>query len=502
MAKYEIEAPNGQKFEVEGDGTPEQALAYFKENYKPPTAANAGAASFAANTLGTPGTIMKGLINIPGMVAGTALTAAGRPDLAPGIIDVPGTGSDFTAKMTNLANKTGIEGLNPNAPNPEDSTNTAAYNLAARGGFIPGNALPAIGSMLAEKMGGPQWAGVGALAPGAAAKAYNDIRVPALAAEQQRNAVRDETMRRARAEGLVSPTSLSNPSMVGNALESVAGKAAVKQDANLRNSRVVEDIARKEISLPPNTPITVEALNSRRAELSVPYLEASKVSNNAKGYWEMYQNAREQARLAWNEHDRTATRQSLAEAKHFDTQAKLYEGRLMSETQKAKKPQLMDQMREARAEMAKTYNIERALNLGDGSIDPGTLARAYEKGVPLTGGLETIARFALSREGKSVSRAAENVAAPQVSALNVMGAGGLGSAVGYLSNLAGMSGTHAAEAGLAAALAYPALRSGARNLVLSDVYQRQFGQPSYQPAIKPQGALGALLQQGVLAGQQ
>lgn len=502
MAKYEIEAPNGQKFMVEGEGSQEDALAYFKENYKPPTAANAGLMAFGANVLGTPGSILKGLVNLPGMVAGIGATAAGRPDLAPDIVNVPGTGSDFMSLFTKAANKTGIEGLNPNPPRPEDPLNTAAYNLTARGGFMPGSVLPAASSMLAEKIGGPEWAGVGAMLPSAATRAYNEVRAPALAAEQQRNAVRDQTLREARAEGMVTPPSISNPNPVGNMLESVAGKAAVKQEANIRNAKVAEDIVRREISLPANTPITVDALQAKRAELSVPYLEASKVSNNAKGFWEMYQNAREQARLAWNEHDRTATRQSLAEAKHFDKQAQMFEQRLANETQKAGRPELMQQMREARAEMAKTYNVERALNLGDGSIDPTVLARAYDKGVPLTGGLQTIAKFALSREGKSVSRAVENVPAPQVSAMNTLGAGGLGSAAAYLSHLAGVAPMQAAEIGLASALAYPALRSGSRNLVLSDLYQSNFGSPSYSPAVQPQGPLSTLLQQGVLANQR
>ena len=502
MAKYEIQAPNGQKFLVEGDGSPEEALSYFKENYTPPTAANAGMSAFAAGALGTPGNILKGLVNIPGMVTGIAATAAGRPDLAPEVVNVPGTSKDFMSLFTKAANKTGIEGLNPNPPRPDDAANTAAYDLAARGGFIPGAALPAMASMAAEKVLGPEWGGVGALLPSAATRLYNDVRAPSLAAEQQRNSVRDETMRRARAEGLVTPPSLSNPSAVGNMLESVAGKAAVKQDANIRNSARVEDIVRREVNMPPNTPITVDALRARRAELSVPYLEASRVSRNAAGFWELYQNAREQARLAWQEHDRTRTRQSLAEARHFDAQAAQNEARLAAETQRAGNPELMQQMRAARVEMAKTYNIERALNLGDGSIDPSVLAKAYDKGVPLSGGLETIARFALSREGKSVSRAAENVAAPQVSALNTVGAGGLGGLTGYLTHLAGLSGPQAATAGIAAAAAYPAFRSGARNLVLSDVYQNTFGSPTYAPAMQPQRLLSSLIQQGVLAGQK
>jgi hypothetical protein len=499
MAKFEIEAPNGQKFLIEGDGSPDEALAYFQENYKPPTAANAGAASFAANVLGTPATILKGLVNLPGMALGIPAAAMGRPDLAPNVVDVPGTGEFFKQKFTQLANKTGIEGLNPNAPRPGDATNTAAYDFASRGGFMPGSALPAAGSMVAEKLFGPEWGGVGALFPSAATKVYNDARAPGLAAEQQRNAVRDDTLKRARAEGMVTPPSVSNPGLVSNTLESVAGKAAVKQDANIRNSQVVENVVRRDIGLPENTPITVDALKGRRAEISVPYLEASKVSGNAKAYWDLYQQNREKSSLAWKEHDRSATRKSLEEAKYFDKQAGLYESRLAAETVKVGRPELMQQMRSSRAEMAKTYNVERALNLGDGSIDPGVLARAYDKGVPLTGGLETIAKFALSRDGKSVSRAVEGVGAPGVSALNTIGAGGMGGVAGYLSNLAGLGGPEAAMLGVGAAAAYPALRSGARNLVLSDVYQRNFGAPSYAPMMQPQGALQSFLQQAVLA---
>lgn len=66
---------------------------------------------------------------------------------------------------------TGEPLLSPDNPTPNSSTGTAAYELASRGGFIPGGFLPAVSSIVAEKTLGPQWAGPASMLPAAVGQA-------------------------------------------------------------------------------------------------------------------------------------------------------------------------------------------------------------------------------------------------------------------------------------------------------------------------------------------
>ena len=43
--------------------------------------------------------------------------------------------------------RTGAPGLSPDNPTPDSKMGTAQYDFVSRGGFIPGGALPAAGSM-------------------------------------------------------------------------------------------------------------------------------------------------------------------------------------------------------------------------------------------------------------------------------------------------------------------------------------------------------------------
>jgi hypothetical protein len=163
---------------------------------------------------------------------------------------------------------------------------------------------------------------------------------------------------------------------------------------------------------------------------------------------------------------------------------------LEAEATKLNRPELVPQMKEARVEIAKTHAVERALNLGDGTIDAQAIGRAYDNGAKLTGRLETIAKFALG-PGKQVSRPSASVPAPGVSALDYMSSLGLGLG-GY-----GTMGTK----GVALA-ALPYLRPMARDLVASNWYQNKFAIPDYKPPFEPQSLASMLVQQANMANQK
>lgn len=447
-----------------------------------------GALKLGTGLAGIPVDAIENVMNLGEAAKGSIMAAVGRPDLAKEPLRGSIGGSEH---LQALLRKTGVPLLNPDNPMPKDSLGTAQYDFVARGGVMPGGAVPAIGSQVAEKIGGPQWAGVGAMLPSAAKMAYNEMRAPSLAAEQAKNTVRDQTLREAQAEGFkVIPTQVeSGPGKA--ALESLGGKAAIKQQATIDNQTIGTAIARREIGVPENTPLTMQTLEARKQELAKPYSQLAAVSPNAEYFLRELRDARQKATAYWNEYTVQKTVSSLENYRANDAKATAMEGKLQAEAVKAGKPELVPAMREARQAIAKVWDVERALNLGDGNLDMQKLGLMYDHGAKLSGGLETIAKFAQG-PGRQVTGEVSKTPTPHVSKMNVLGSGvggAVGSAFGPLGTALGI---------VAPFVAPPA----ARSVVLSDWYQRQFGTPSYTPAMQPEGSLQSLARSAIIGSQQ
>jgi hypothetical protein len=449
-----------------------------------PLPANAGLAELAARVGGLPVDTVENVVNLGLAGVGAALTAAGRPDMAPDLIKGSFGGSESIRRGLRA---TGEPGLSPDNPGPTSGPATAQYEFVARGGVLPGGALPAATSLVAEKIGGPEWAGVGALAPTAAISGYNAVRAPSLARQQQQNVIRDATLKEAQDAGYAVVPSQVNPSFVGNRLESVAGKAAMNQDAVLKNQQVTNTLARKAVGLPENVPLTPHALELRRTELSAPYREVSGLSPIAKQALEKLREARAEAKSYWLHYDRTATPESQKTAKKWDQRADIAERVIEQQAARAGKPELANELRQARREIAKTYDVERALSVGDGNVDARILARAIDRGVPLTGELATIAKF--SDAFPQLTRSAAGNPTPGVSAIEPLAVGGFG--------LGGQgSGLGWWPAGL------PFLRGPVRSTLLSDLYQRNFARPNYSATMVAENALQSFGRVGVIENEQ
>ena len=137
-----------------------------------PLPANAGVAKFLTGLAGLPVDTVENVANLGLAGVGTALTAAGRPDMAPSLLRGSAGGSEH---LQGLLRRTGQPGLSPDNPTPESALGTAQYNLVARGGAVPGGFLPAAASMAAEKVAGPEWAAVGGMVPAAVGQATRSL---------------------------------------------------------------------------------------------------------------------------------------------------------------------------------------------------------------------------------------------------------------------------------------------------------------------------------------
>ena len=451
-----------------------------------PLPANAGVAKLATSVLGLPVDTVENVVNLGLAGAGTAATAFGRPDLAPNLIRGSVGGSEH---LQSLLRRTGQPGLSPDNPTPNDAVGTAQYDFVSRGGVLPGGALAAGGSMAAEAIGGPAWAGVGGMAPSAAIAGYNAMRQPGLQRQQQQNQVRDATLREAQEAGYVLPPSQVQATFLGNRAESLSGKAALDQSAVIKNQQVTNRIAREEVGLPENAPITPAALEARRDAISSPYKELAGISPSAKAALKRLQEARSNAKDHWSSYDRNARPEDKANAQKFDQQAQMLETFLEKEAARRGKPQLVDEMRQARQDIAKTYDVERSLNIGDGNVDARILGRALDRGKPLSGGLQTIARFAEAYP--QLTRAQAGNPTPGVGALEMYGGLGAGALGGSMFGPGGW-----------ALAALPFIRPGMRETLLSGPYQRNFARPSYDPAMLPENELQSLGRTAILENER
>jgi len=138
-----------------------------KQEAGKPMPANAGMANFMAATLGLPVDTVENAINLA--IAGYGRATGTTPELLRGSVG----GSEY---IRNVLRKTGEPGLSPDNPNPKDTMGTLQYDLVSRGGFMPGGVAPAVGSIVAERALGPEWAGVGALAPAVVGRAASAIK--------------------------------------------------------------------------------------------------------------------------------------------------------------------------------------------------------------------------------------------------------------------------------------------------------------------------------------
>lgn len=355
----------------------------------------------------------------------------------------------------------------------------------------------------------PEQAAAGALIGGAlppalavagqvGSKIGRTISGPAVTPELQK------TVESARNAGYVIPPSQAKPTLANRALEGFAGKISTAQNASARNQTITNDLAMKAIGAADLSPAGLaqvrQAANSAYDDLAqvgsfkadpsfAQALDKAGASTSA-----MRKNFPELANAEVDkiveglksrpEFDAQSTIEAIkqfrsnASANRISTDpAKKALGKAQSNVAGALEdliernltqtgnPELLANYRNARQTLAKTYDVEKALNPASGSIDASKLAAQLKKGRPLTGELKTIAEFALQfpKAAQTVERMGS---LPQVSPLDFGGA-------------AAMSGVTANPLYMAGVLARPAARSA----VLSGPVQNRLARPQVPNAL-------------------
>lgn len=303
-----------------------------------------------------------------------------------------------------------------------------------------------------------------------------------------------------RAGYVVTPSSVSDSSL-NKRVESVAGKAAVGQEAARRNQEVTNRLAKRALGIPDNTELTMPTLRRVRAESGVPYSEVEALSQDAatrlraledsintqaggdahqlavlysdpqvvaqieplriqaSADIQALRQARNESVRQWESYRRTASPEAMERAMAAGELAESLENGIEAAANSAGNADLVQRLRAARQRIARTYDVERALNLGTEDVSAPVIGRALDKGRPLTEELATVGRMAEAYP--SVMREGTKIPTPGVSKVEA-GAAALLATLG--------AGATQSPAGLALG-ALPLLSGPARSLVLSRPYQ-------------------------------
>ena len=355
-------------------------------------------------------------------------------ELAGEIAGTAGVGGVLAGGLSKVAPQATrlAEALRTGGFNAGGATGKTGLAIRGAGGAATGGASAALVN--------PEDAGMGALvggvAPsvvkgfGMAGKAMGERAASQYADEMAmfgRNAPKRETLKEAIDLGYVVPPNLVNPSAKNAIIESFSGKQATGQLASVRNQEVTEKLVRQSLGLADDAPLTKSALEQIRKVQGGAYSDVSKLSPQAEIDLEALKQARNEAQGWFNAYNRSASPEDLAKAKNFRDTADVLELNLESHAKASGKQDLIPKLREARKQIAKTYTVERALNDANGTVNPKVFARLYEKGKPLSDGLDTVGRFASAFP--SVNQSAQQMGSPAAHNLRSMasllsGAGG------------------------------------------------------------------------------
>ncbi len=474
--------------------------------------------------------------NLGRAAVGAGQVAMGHPELAPALQPDPNylrtlsdkVGTTNTAfdptttpqRYADAAIQAGTTGL----LSPADSGRQLATNVLtnAAGGVSANAAGEAGGGPAAQLLAalttqqglskGIDWAG---------------DKVAANALRKSQNAVRDQTIKDAQEAGYVLSPAETNPGVINNALEGIAGKTSVRQLASQRNQEVTNQLAREDIGASESSPITGDLTkqirkeaydsgykpvedfglirpgkNYRKAlsEISSKYTGAansfpSAVSDevgkmvdslNVKSFnsadaVKMAQILRENASKSYASGDAALGKAQRAAANAIEDQIEA-----SISVAGGNGTKLVEDFRDARKLMAKTHTVDSALNEGSSNVKAQKLAAALRAGKPLSGGLEVAGKTAETFP-KDMQSPETMGAVPGFSPLDVAGAV-TGATVGSMA--AGN------PAGAAVGL-YPLARPAARSLLLSKPYQKLMGTPSYKNSM-----IAKLLSQGDVKNPQ
>jgi hypothetical protein len=385
--------------------------------------------------------------------------------------------------------------------------------------------LSAAASGATREMGGGETAqmATGLVAPLALAPvAFATARRGAVPKPQQ------QTLQEAQKVGYkITPTEV-NPSIIQQGMKGISGKIATQQAVSVENQATTNNLAKQALGVPTDQTLSLDTLSAIRSNAGQAYENLAQTGrlgfmttglsryNNrldkiaepfkkiAKDFpgaqvspvlqlvqSSKFQSADAASVLARIRQLRTAADDAFRSGNTDIGRASrgiadAMEDALETHLSSLRSPEILNEFRNARQAIAKTYTVEKALNNATGNVDASILASELRKKRPLTNELKQVAKFAQAFP-KEVQMPEKIGGAPGITALDVA-YGGVGAA---------LTGNPSAVAAIAA-------RPSIRSLITSTPYQRLMatpGGPLASQRFAPREIVGAGLLGPVYAEQ-
>lgn len=458
------------------------------EAAKPESSFASKAANIAFGPLEAIGNMATGLVAKPlGDIAG--LAATGKEILSP----TPGGGDPEGFRKS-------IQDRFTYQPKTDIGKNAAKYNPLAVLGQGVGAAADVAGNLVGGGANASSLRGsAGNLtrealqqAPGFIAPALKEpiaARVASqeakLAQQKVENATRDANIQKAREAGAVLPPAVAGvKGPLSSFFSAEAGGTKLDYGSSIKNqSRVVNAKVKKELGIPGDKPLSIEALDDVRAKYSKPYedvksavptLKTTKAFKDAlenpnsyfaeakKEFPEYFKNKEVEALVNTLSKDKFSSKAAIelqkklradgnTNMKAFDDVSKQSLGEaqlnaakaidnLIDENLQMQAPpgvknfqsKLATNLAEARKKIAQTYAVQGALNDATNNVSAPALGRLWEKQGNLTGGLKEVAELhnAFPKQFRNVDKlpgtAHETVSNMDVAKATLLGATGHG----------------------------------------------------------------------------
>jgi hypothetical protein len=280
--------------------------------------------------------------------------------------------------------------------------------------------------------------------------------------------------------GKIDPTLTYRDSALNRGLSEVAGGSnEIQRAANEVNQRVANNLAREEMGL-VGAELRPLVIQDRINKLSAPLREIQKLGDEFSNQVDSVRSAREEAGAAWNAYKAAAERgqqstEARNQAKLLTQAAAKQEETLEEMLNKAKQTDLLDEYKKTRTKLAIVYGYRDALI--EGNISPQIMfdQREVQKRI-MSGNADLIARMygsmpKVMRDIRDVQPVSENIPLMLRRSLGAL------AGAGTVASQAGISPSLMAMGGLAGSMA----PTGARNVMMSPLYQRTMAAPRYGP---------------------